>query len=155
MYVLPVSSSFVLRVPSSLLSLGAVAVHAAVSGLPAGLPSHSAPHLHRQARLCTPLDSAAQLLTSCFCKQIDTCKRRGRGWGRQRDIDCQSMTLNPFVTHASSCVHRVFFWPSRLNHLTGKTKHRGQSELQFIPHWETMIGYSVKDHFTVTVKQGH
>jgi len=43
----------------SLLSLGAVAVHAAVRGLPAGLPSHPAPHLHRQARLRTPLDRAA------------------------------------------------------------------------------------------------
>lgn len=43
----------------SLLSLGAVAVHAAVRGLPAGLPSHPAPHLHRQARLCAPLDRAA------------------------------------------------------------------------------------------------
>lgn len=43
----------------SLLSLGAVAVHAAVCGLPAGLPSHPAPHLHRQARLRAPLDRAA------------------------------------------------------------------------------------------------
>lgn len=43
----------------SLLSLGAVAVHAAICGLPAGLPSHPAPHLHRQARLRAPLDRAA------------------------------------------------------------------------------------------------
>jgi len=48
------------------LSLRAVAVHAAVSGFAAGLSGHSAPHLYGQTRLCAPLDSAAQLLSSCF-----------------------------------------------------------------------------------------
>lgn len=43
----------------SLLSLRAVAVHAAVCGLPAGLASHPAAHLHRQPRLRAPLDRAA------------------------------------------------------------------------------------------------
>lgn len=94
------------RVPISLLSLGAVAVHAAVSGLPAGLPSHPAPHLHRQARLCAPLDRAAQLLSSCFCTHIDTCKER---WGGgEKDTDCQSMTLNHFRDTCS--VHVPFFF---------------------------------------------
>lgn len=65
------------RVP--LLSLGAVAVHAAVCGLPTRLSSHPAPHLHSQARLCAPLDRAAQLLTSCFCTHNHTCKRERDG----------------------------------------------------------------------------
>lgn len=49
-----------------LLSLWAVAVHAAVSGFAAGLPGHSASHLYGQSCLRAPLDSAAQLLSSCF-----------------------------------------------------------------------------------------
>ena len=68
-----------LRISVSLLSLGAVAVHAAVCGLPAGLPSHPAPHLHRQARLRAPLDGAAQLLAPCFCPMKAT--RGGREEG--------------------------------------------------------------------------
>ena len=54
------------RLGLHLLSLRAVAVHAAVVGLPAGLPGHPAAHLHGQARLCATLDGAAQLLSSCF-----------------------------------------------------------------------------------------
>lgn len=67
----------------SLLSLRAVAVHAAVGGLPAGLPSHPAPHLHRQARLCAPLDGAAQLLASCFCAHRHTQEKK-EGEGEER-----------------------------------------------------------------------
>lgn len=67
----------------SLLSLGAVAVHAAVRGLPAGLPGHPAPHLHRQPRLRAPLDRAAQLLTSRFCTQSDTQAKGRKEGGRE------------------------------------------------------------------------
>lgn len=50
------------------LSFGAVAVHAAVRGLPAGLPGHPVPHLHRQAGFRASLDSAPELFTPCFCR---------------------------------------------------------------------------------------
>lgn len=50
-----------------LLSLRAVAVHAPVRRLPAGLTGHPVPHLHGQPCLRAPLDRAAQLLTPCFC----------------------------------------------------------------------------------------
>lgn len=58
-----------LRISVSLLSLGAVAVHAAVSGLSAGLPVHGGPPprvLHRHACLHAPLDAAAGALTHLF-----------------------------------------------------------------------------------------
>ena len=54
------------RISPHSLPLGAVAVHAAVGGLPAGLPGHPAPHLHGQACLRAALDGAAQLLTARF-----------------------------------------------------------------------------------------
>lgn len=49
------------------LSFGAVAVHAAVGGLPAGLAGHPVAHLHGQARFCAPLHRAPQLLAAGFC----------------------------------------------------------------------------------------
>lgn len=48
------------------LPLRAVAVHAAIGGLPAGLPVHGRPSswiLHCHARLYAPLDTAAASLT--------------------------------------------------------------------------------------------
>jgi hypothetical protein len=69
-----------------LLSLGAVAVHAAVGGLPAGLPSHPAPHLYGQARLCAPLHGAAKLLpTGFWTEQRDRAGEGGRERDRERD----------------------------------------------------------------------
>lgn len=50
-----------------LLSLGAVAVHAPIRRLAAGLTGHPVPHLHGQPRLSAPLDGAPQLLTPCLC----------------------------------------------------------------------------------------
>lgn len=117
----------------SLLSLGAVAVHAAVCGLPAGLPSHPAPHLHSQARLCAPLNRAAQLLSSCFCTHRHTWKGKRDG-GREGAIrDCQSMTLNDFVTQIGSRIHRDYFCDTSAcihllkNHCRGKKQHQNKS----------------------------
>lgn len=59
------------------LSLRAVAVHAAVSGFAAGLSGHPASHLYGQTRLCAPLDSAAQLLSSCFYRDRDRVCQSG------------------------------------------------------------------------------
>lgn len=79
------------QVHVSLLSLGAVAVHASVCGLPAGLPSHPASHLHRQACLCAPLDSAAQLFTSRFWTQSYTHDTNDRE-GERRIVSPQHWT---------------------------------------------------------------
>lgn len=79
------------QVHVSLLSLGAVAVHASVCGLPAGLSSHPASHLHRQACLCAPLDSAAQLFTSRFWTQSYTHDTNDRE-GERRIVSPQHWT---------------------------------------------------------------
>lgn len=50
-----------------LLSLRAVAVHAPICRLAAGLTGHPVPHLHGQPCLSAPLDGAPQLLAPCFC----------------------------------------------------------------------------------------
>lgn len=59
------------------LPLRAEAVHAAVGGLAAGLPRHSAPHLHSQACLGAPLDGAAQFLASCFYTEAQRTEKNG------------------------------------------------------------------------------
>lgn len=51
-----------------LLSLRAVAVHAPIRRLPAGLTGHPVPHFHSQPCLGAPLDGAPQLLAPCFCR---------------------------------------------------------------------------------------
>lgn len=52
----------------SLLSLGAVAVHAPIRRLPAGLAGHPVSHLHSQPCLSAPLDGAPQLLAPRLCR---------------------------------------------------------------------------------------
>lgn len=69
-----------------LLSLRAVAVHAPIRRLPAGLTGHPVPHLHSQPCLSAPLDGAPQLLAPCFCedKKAAPIARRCRGWAALR-----------------------------------------------------------------------
>lgn len=58
------------------LALGAVAVHAVLYGLVAGLADRPAGHLDRQTRLCAPLDASLQLPALCIhCREAtDTHK---------------------------------------------------------------------------------
>lgn len=52
------------------LALGAVAVHAVLYGLVAGLADGPTGHLHSQARLCAPLDASLQLPALCIhCRE--------------------------------------------------------------------------------------
>lgn len=52
------------------LALGAVAVHAVLYGLVAGLSDGPTGHLYSQTRLCAPLDASLQLPAFCiYCRQ--------------------------------------------------------------------------------------
>lgn len=76
-----------------LLSLRAVAVHAPIRRLPAGLTGHPVPHLHSQPCLSAPLDGAPQLLAPCFCgdKKAAPIARRCRGWAALRAAHHRSL----------------------------------------------------------------
>lgn len=102
----------------SLLSLWAVAVHAAVRGLPARLAGHPASHLHRQARLRAPLDRATQFLASCFWSHV-----QNRKIGKERETHTRWRTVGRMHRIGESDYRRTLW-------LDGPTPEGWRKQLQ-------------------------
>lgn len=92
-----------------LLSLRAVAVHAPICWLPAGLTGHPVPHLYSQPCLSAPLDGAPQLLAPCFCgdKREAPIAPRCRSWVALRGTAAGSTP----PLHVAETLEARNWWP--------------------------------------------